>query len=103
MSESAPGADMPVLTMVGDVDIASEDEWRRRSEEFLEANPDLAEVVVDMAQVGFLDSRGMSVLVELHSRATARGGKLTLRAVPKRVFRALNVAGLDQVVQVEQA
>ncbi len=54
-----------------------------------------------MAGVSFLDSRGMSVLVDLHSKALGRGGKLTLLAVPRRVAKALSVAGLDQVFQVE--
>jgi anti-anti-sigma factor len=89
--------------MVGDVDIASEPEWRRRGQELLEAYPDLPDVVVDLSQVSFLDSRGMAVLVDLHATALQRGGKLTLLGVPRRVSRALHVAGLDQVFQVESA
>lgn len=93
----------PVLTMAGDVDIASETTWRERADELLDGHPDLRDVVVDMAQVTFLDSRGMAVLVHLHSAALGRGGKLTLRAVPPRILKALTVAGLDQVFQVEGA
>lgn len=103
MAESASGGEQPVLTMVGDVDIASEPEWRRQSSELLQANPDLVTVVVDMSGVTFLDSRGMAVLVDLHASALERGGKLTLLGVPRRVFKALNVAGLDQVFQIEPA
>lgn len=103
MAESASGGEQPVLAMVGDVDIASEPEWRREGAELLQANPDLVNVVVDMSRVSFLDSRGMAVLVDLHASALERGGKLTLLRVPDRVFKALNVAGLDQVFQVEPA
>ncbi len=101
--DPAGSGDQPVLTMVGDIDIASEQDWRRRGSEFFDAHPDLVDVVVDMAGVSFLDSRGMSVLVDLHTKALDRGGKLTLLAVPRRVAKALNVAGLDQVFQVESA
>lgn len=87
----------PALHMVGDIDIASEAEWRRRGDALLAEHPDLRDVTVDLSGVGFLDSRGMAVLVHLHSSALDRGGKLSLRAVPPRIARALSVAGLDQV------
>jgi anti-sigma B factor antagonist len=95
--------DKPILTMSGDIDIASEQDWRRRGSELLDANPDLTDIVIDMANVTFLDSRGMAVLIHLHGKALARGGKLTLLTVPPRVAKALSVAGLDQVFQVEPA
>ncbi len=99
--ESTGSGDRPILSMSGDVDIASEHDWRRRGSEWLDAHPDLVDVTLDMTHVSFLDSRGMSVLVDLHTKALARGGKLTLLAVPPRVAKALNVAGLDQVFQIE--
>lgn len=91
----------PVLVMAGDVDIATESEWRRRGADLLEANPQMRDVVVDLARVTFLDSRGMAMLIDLHSKALSRGGKLTLRAMSTRVAKALAVAGLDQVFQVD--
>ena len=101
MVESAYGGDTPILTMAGDIDIATEDDWRRRGAELLEQHPTMRDVVVNMSGVSFIDSRGMAVLIGLHTDALKRGGKLTLQAVPRRVCKALNVAGLDQVFQVE--
>jgi len=103
MAESALGGEQPVLTMTGDVDIASEPEWRRQGHALLQAHPDMRNVVINMAAVTFLDSRGMAVLVDLHTEALRRGGKLSLLAVPRRVVKALNIAGLDQVFQIESA
>jgi|SRR6476469_6536489 len=99
--ESARGDGQPILTMTGDVDIANEQDWRRRGNELLDTHPDLTDLVIDMGGVSFLDSRGMAVLIHLHGKTAARGGKLTLLAVPPRVAKALSVAGLDQVFQVE--
>jgi anti-anti-sigma factor len=103
MPESTVEGPPPVLLMVGDIDIATEQEWRRRGAELLEANPEMRDVLVDMARVAFLDSRGMAVLVDLHAGALSRGGKLTLRSVPPRVQKALGVAGLDQIFQIDGA
>jgi anti-sigma B factor antagonist len=101
MADPAAGDDRPVHTMVGDIDIATEEEWRRRGSEFLAEYPEVRDVVIDMARVDFLDSRGMAVLLDLHKQALTRGGALTLRAVPKRIARALNATGLDQVFHVD--
>ena len=98
---SEPGE--PILTMSGDIDVASEHAWRREADQFLAANPDLRDVTVDMSQVEFLDSRGMAVLVSLHTASLARGGKLALVAVPRRIAKAIGVAGLDQVFSITPA
>jgi anti-anti-sigma factor len=89
-----------VLSLVGDVDLASEDGWRRRGDELLASQPDLQNLVVDVSGVSFIDSRGMAVLVYLHTALLGRGGELPLRAVPPRVAKALTVAGLDQVFRL---
>jgi anti-anti-sigma factor len=104
MHDSKPDslADQPtVLSMVGEVDIATEDEWRERSDAVLAAHPDLHDITVDMAGVTFLDSRGMAVLVHLHTVALERGGGLSVRSARPRIVKALNVAGLDQVFTVQ--
>jgi anti-sigma B factor antagonist len=102
MPDSA--ADAPsVLSMFGDVDIATEPQWRERGDALLAANPRLREMTVDMAEVSFLDSRGMAVLVHLHACVLDRGGKLSVRAATPRILKALRVAGLDQVFQIDGA
>ncbi len=101
--DSARSDGQPILTMTGDVDVATEQDWRRRGSDLLDAHPEMTDIVIDLAGVTFLDSRGMAVLIHLHGKALGRGGKLTLRGVPPRVAKALNVAGLDQVFQVEPA
>ncbi len=103
MAESAAGGEQPVLAMSGDVDIASEPFWRRQGEHLLQTHPQLRTIVIDMGAVTFLDSRGMAVLVDLHTEALRRGGKLNLVAVPRRVVKALGIAGLDQVFQIDAA
>jgi anti-anti-sigma regulatory factor len=45
----------------------------------------------------------MAVLVYVHTDALERGGSLRLRSAPARVSKALTVAGLDQVFQLDPA
>jgi len=90
-----------ILRLHGDIDIASEDAWRAEGDALLAADPALTELVVDMSEVAFLDSRGMAMLVHLYTQLVGRGGTLVLTAVPRRVARALTVAGLDQMFHLQ--
>jgi anti-sigma B factor antagonist len=57
-------------------------------------------VVVDMSQVGFCDSSGLSVLVSGMKRARENGGDLELLAPGSSVAKVLEVTGLDAVFVV---
>ena len=51
-------------------------------------------LVVDLAEVGFVDSSGLGLLVSLRQLAEDRGASFVLRAVPERVTRLLELTGL---------
>jgi anti-sigma B factor antagonist len=57
-------------------------------------------VVVDMSEVGFCDSSGLSVLVSGMKRARENGGDLELLAPGASVAKVLEVTGLDAVFVV---
>jgi len=97
---SSDQAEAPVLRLVGDIDIASEALWRSEGDALLGADPAPDELVVDMSEVSFLDSRGMAMLVHLYTRMLEHGGVLVLTEVPRRVAKALSVAGLDELFEL---
>src|SRR6185503_19031766 len=51
--------------------------------------------VVDLAEVGFMDSTALRVLLKALPRFTKRGGKLVLVSDDRRVLRTLEITGLD--------
>jgi anti-sigma B factor antagonist len=59
-----------------------------------------AHLVVDMDRLGFMDSTGLSVLVEVHRRLNGRGGTLALAKPQPIVAKVLAISGLDQVLAV---
>ena len=93
-------ADGPALYLEGDIDIASEDLWRRRLNAALAAHPDNAPLVLDLGAVTFIDSRGLALLVYVYRELVDRGGRLVLARVTRRVERVLQVAALDQLFEV---
>lgn len=61
----------------------------------------VADVVIDLGAVDFIDSSGISVLVKAMMRLRDRGGDLRLRSVTPRTYRVLEVTGLTRVISVD--
>ncbi|HEX6472027.1 MAG TPA: STAS domain-containing protein [Streptosporangiaceae bacterium] len=57
-------------------------------------------VALEMSELSFIDSTGLSVLVEYHEKARAAGGRLLLVAPHPGVVKVLGVTGLDRHLRV---
>jgi anti-sigma B factor antagonist len=92
-SVASPGSTV-VLVLVGEVDFATSDEFRRRLGDLIESS-DAPVVVVDLSEVQFIDAAAVGVIVSARAAVAACGRNLYvdgLRAGPARVFEIL---GLD--------
>jgi anti-sigma B factor antagonist len=99
--DAGPDAGHPaLLQLVGDIDFFTEDEFRAEAERLLDA-PDIDRLVVDLTDVGVMDSSGLNLLVDLLRLCRDMDLPMTLRNVPERVVRLLDLTGLDQVISVE--
>ena len=59
-----------------------------------------ADVVVDVSRIDFVDSTGLSVLVQAHHTARSAGRRLVLVSPSLRVRRLLEITGLDDVMTI---
>src|SRR5689334_7115202 len=89
-----------VLRLSGDIDFFTEDEFRAEAEQLL-AEPEIDRLIVDLSEVGVMDSSGLSLLVDLLRLCRETDLPMTLRGVPERVLQLLDLTGLDQVIAVE--
>jgi anti-anti-sigma factor len=71
---------------------------RRALDEALEASP---HTVVDFTELSFIDSSGLSVLVEAHKRARDRGGVFVVRNPTPMLRRLLDITRLDSLLVLE--
>jgi anti-anti-sigma factor len=60
-------------------------------------------IALDLADVTYLSSSGLRVLLLAQRRQAAAGGRLSLRNTPERVLLVLRVAGFDRVFTIEGA
>jgi anti-sigma B factor antagonist len=87
------------VTVIGEIDIATAPAMQRLLLHALDSGP--ADLVVDMAQCGFLDCSGLGVLVGVANASRSRGGNIALRAPGYRVVRVRDLAGLHDVLPTE--
>lgn len=84
----------PVLTLGGELDLESAPELSRRLRELEEAKA--GRVLIDLASLEFMDSSGLSVLVQAHRSAQGSGTQLALRPGPPQVQRLFELTGMTQ-------
>jgi anti-sigma B factor antagonist len=95
--EAATSGRHLVVAVRGDVDIATAPALR---DALADAVKRSAAVVVDLADVPFLDSTGLGVLVAAANRARA-GGRTLVIARPRQIVRnALRLVQVDTVIDV---
>jgi anti-anti-sigma factor len=64
---------------------------------------DVQHVVLDLAQVTFMDSTGLGVIVTEHKRLEHTKGSLTIFSPPSSVRRLFEITGLDGVLDIVPA
>jgi anti-sigma B factor antagonist len=93
-----PRPGLAIATIVGDVDVQTAPSLRSGALEIIEqGHPRLA---LDLAQVGFCDSAGLSAIIVIWHAAQGAGGSLSLAAVPDRLMRMIRMTGVDSLLPV---
>ncbi len=59
-------------------------------------------VILDMGEVGYVDSSGISVLIRSHISAGRRSASVKLARLTKRVQEVLEITRLDSVLDVHE-
>jgi anti-sigma B factor antagonist len=83
----------PVVTVAGEIDIATAARLRERLFELAAGGRPL---VADLDQVRFIDSAGLAVLVGAAKRAAAQGGSLHVVCARPKVRQLFRLTGLDR-------
>lgn len=87
-----------VLGVAGDVDLHTASTLRERAVSVVEEG--IPHLVLDLSQVDFVDSTGLSALIGLLHAAQKANGSVRLAAVPDRLVRMVNMTGISQLLPV---
>jgi anti-anti-sigma factor len=95
-TETADGT--AVVSVQGEVDLVSSDQLRRVLDDALQETP---RVTLDLTELTFIDSSGLSALVDAHRKARDAGGTLTLRHPTPMLRRLLDITRLETLLVIE--
>ena len=59
------------------------------------------EVHINLKNVEYMDSSGISVLIESHQKAMELGTKVTLKEISKSVLKVIMMAKLEQILNLD--
>jgi anti-sigma B factor antagonist len=83
----------PVLALIGDLDLATGPDFERRLHEAEQPTP--SRILVDLSGLEFMDSTGLTVLVQALRFSEASGHQLILRRGPQQIQRLFDVTGIE--------
>jgi anti-sigma B factor antagonist len=87
-----PRSDAVLIAVSGELDIASAPELEQMLDQI---QPELTKlVIVDLRELEFMDSTGLSIIVGAHQRLSEHGCELTLIKGPPQVQRLLDLTGV---------
>lgn len=92
------GSEETTVWLKGELDLAGAPKVHRCIEELVES--DVASVVVDLADLEFIDSTGIGVLVSGFKLLTERGGSFCLRSPTPRTTHVLGIVGIDKIISI---
>ncbi|MFF8102919.1 STAS domain-containing protein [Streptomyces sp. NPDC016640] len=88
----------PVIEVAGDLDYTNAQQLRRAAQAC--ALPSAGFLTVDLGELAFCDSSGITALIAVRNHVVSAGGRMSLVAVPANTRRLLQMAGLDQVFDI---
>ncbi|MER6440076.1 MULTISPECIES: STAS domain-containing protein [unclassified Streptomyces] len=94
-AEAGPGT--AHLHLVGELDYETSDELLQHTDRCLAGQPDLTDLHLDCTELRFCDSMGLSTLLTIHRKTTARHIRLHLDNPPPFLERILNTTGVRQL------
>jgi len=98
---TTPGSDRYVITVSGEVDLATSPDLDAAIIAALDSGA--GSLVVDLTDVSFMDSSGLGVIVRGLKRCREADKDLDLLITNERVLKVFGITGLDQVIPIHDS
>jgi anti-sigma B factor antagonist len=98
---TTPGSDRYVITVSGEVDLASSPDLDAAIIAAIESGS--SSLAIDLTDVSFMDSSGLGVIVRGLKRCREADKDLDLIITNERVLKVFGITGLDQVIPIHDS
>jgi len=89
-----------VCKVTGDIDINSSPDMKKSFEKVFKEKKD--KVVIDLGEVGYVDSSGLATMVEIFKNMRLYNGKLKLVGLSDKVMGLFEITKLDRLFDISQ-
>lgn len=93
-----PLDDGTCLALGGEIDLSRSPQVRTALMQHIQSKP--ARLIIDLADVTYMDSSGVATLVEALQKQRGHGGKMILAQLQPKVRSIFEIARLDQVFTI---
>lgn len=98
ISKRSLDAKTQVIDLIGEIDVYTAPDLRDNLGETVDSGaPNL---VINLESVRYIDSSGLSVLLETHKRTRARDGNMSVICNHTQILKLFSLTGLNKVLQV---
>jgi len=88
-----------IVKISGDLDLVVAKEFRETADKFLMDRP-LKNLILDLADVQFIDSSGLGAILGRYKIIQQRGGKMSIWGAKTSVYRILDLSGIMKIIPV---
>ena len=96
--EVLPHGNVTTIFLDGEIDMDKTEEVKEVVFPHVDAGK---EVHLNLSNVQYMDSSGISILIESHQKALEKGTRLVVKDVSKSVLKVIMMAKLEQILNLE--
>lgn len=90
------------MVLKGDLDLKTADPLRDALDKLIDRYRDRS-VVLDLSEVGFVDSSGLGVILGRYRKLSAQGRTISIAGVRPPVRAVLELAGIDSIMNISDS
>ena len=87
-----------VVTIKGEVDIYSVDQFRKSIEKSI--NQKTSKIILDCTDLSYIDSTGMGVHIEMRNKTMEMGQKIVMKNPKPNIKKLLSLTGVDKIIEI---
>jgi anti-anti-sigma factor len=92
-------ADITIVDLNDEIDVSQAPRLRQALTELFE-NTEVKKLLINMTDVIYIDSAGLSVLIAAHRQISDRDGAFGLSNLQQPVRQVCHITGIDKVIQI---
>ncbi|MGG1663894.1 anti-sigma F factor antagonist [Brevibacillus sp. NRS-1366] len=93
--------DVLVIRLQGELDHHTAEDLRSRVDEILRT-PEIRHIVLSLADLTFMDSSGIGVILGRYKQISARSGEMYVCSINPTIYRIFEMSGLFKVIKFRE-